>query len=87
MADWTEIKIKINADDIDKASDIASMAVPYGIYIEDYRTLEEEALEISMRQCLSFVNGLRRRGLNIQSSIMPAEMRIGRTTGKSISSR
>ncbi|MCH5170782.1 MAG: 50S ribosomal protein L11 methyltransferase [Oscillospiraceae bacterium] len=47
MAEWTEIKIKINADDIDKASDIASMAVPYGIYIEDYRTLEEETLEIA----------------------------------------
>lgn len=47
MADWTEIKIKINADDIDRASDIASMAVPYGIYIEDYRTLEEETLEIA----------------------------------------
>lgn len=47
MADWTEIKIRINADDIDKASDIASMAVPYGIYIEDYRTLEEETLEIA----------------------------------------
>lgn len=47
MTEWTEIKIKINADDIDKASDIASMAVPYGIYIEDYRTLEEETLEIA----------------------------------------
>ena len=47
MAEWTEIKIKIKADDIDKASDIASMAVPYGIYIEDYRTLEEETLEIA----------------------------------------
>ena len=47
MAEWTEIKIKVNADDIDRASDIAGMAVPYGIYIEDYRTLEEETLEIA----------------------------------------
>ena len=47
MADWTEIKITVNAEDVDKAGDIASMVVPYGIYIEDYRTLEEEAWEIA----------------------------------------
>ncbi|MDO5448590.1 MAG: 50S ribosomal protein L11 methyltransferase [Clostridia bacterium] len=46
-ADWTEIKIKINADDIDRVADIANMTVPYGIYIEDYRTLEEESWEIA----------------------------------------
>lgn len=45
--DWTEIKITVNANDVDKAGDIASMAVPYGIYIEDYRTLEQEAREIA----------------------------------------
>ncbi len=45
--DWTEIKITVNADDVDRAGDIAYMAVPYGIYIEDYRTLEEEAWEIA----------------------------------------
>lgn len=45
--DWTEIKITVNADDVDRAGDIAHMAVPYGIYIEDYRTLEEEAWEIA----------------------------------------
>ncbi len=47
MADWTEIKITVNADDVDRAGDIASMVVPYGIYIEDYRTLEQEAWEIA----------------------------------------
>ena len=47
MADWTEIKITVSADDVDRAGDIAQMAVPYGIYIEDYRTLEEEAWEIA----------------------------------------
>ncbi|MBQ0135839.1 MAG: 50S ribosomal protein L11 methyltransferase [Oscillospiraceae bacterium] len=46
-ADWTEIVIEINADDLDRASDIANMAVPYGIYIEDYRTLMEEAWDIA----------------------------------------
>ncbi len=47
MADWTEIKIIVPADEIDRAGDIASMAVPYGIYIEDYRNLEAEAMEIA----------------------------------------
>ena len=45
--DWTEIKITVNADDVDRAGDIAHMVVPYGIYIEDYRTLEEEAWQIA----------------------------------------
>lgn len=45
--DWTEIKITVNADDVDRAGDIAQMVVPYGIYIEDYRTLEQEAWEIA----------------------------------------
>lgn len=47
MSDWTEVKISVNADDIEKAGDIASMVVPYGIYIEDYRDLEAEAWEIA----------------------------------------
>lgn len=45
--DWTEIKITVSADDVDRAGDIAQMVVPYGIYIEDYRTLEQEAWEIA----------------------------------------
>lgn len=45
--DWTEVKIEVNADDIDRAAAIANMAVPYGIYIEDYRNLEEETWEIA----------------------------------------
>lgn len=45
--DWTEIKITVSAGDVDRAGDIASMVVPYGIYIEDYRTLEQEAWEIA----------------------------------------
>ena len=47
MAEWTEIKIAINAKDTDKASDIANMVVPYGIYIEDYSALEEQVQEIA----------------------------------------
>ncbi len=44
---WTEVKIEINAKDVDIAGDIAQMLVPYGIYIEDYSNLEAEALEIA----------------------------------------
>ena len=47
MSEWTEVKICVNADDVDKAGDIATMVVPYGIYIEDYRDLEEQAWEIA----------------------------------------
>lgn len=44
---WTEIRIEVPAADVDRAGNIANMTVPYGIYIEDYSHLEEEALEIA----------------------------------------
>lgn len=47
MSEWTEVRINISTKDVDKASDIATMVVPYGIYIEDYSNLEEEAWEIA----------------------------------------
>ncbi len=47
MSDWTEVKISVDAENVDKAGDIASMVVPYGIYIEDYRDLETQAWEIA----------------------------------------
>lgn len=47
MDAWTEVKIAVNADDVDVAADIAMMVVPYGIYIEDYRDLEQQAWEIA----------------------------------------
>lgn len=47
MNNWTEIKIAVKAADIDKASDIANVVVPYGIYIEDYRSLEQEVEDIA----------------------------------------
>ena len=47
MSDWIEVKIGVDADDVERAGDIASMVVPYGIYIEDYRDLEKEAWEIA----------------------------------------
>ncbi|NCC86806.1 MAG: 50S ribosomal protein L11 methyltransferase [Clostridia bacterium] len=45
--DWTEIVITVPSQDIEKAGNIAHMTVPYGIYIEDYRTLEQETMEIA----------------------------------------
>lgn len=47
MENWTEIKINVPVDRVDEAGAIASMTVPYGIYIEDYSNLEEEAMEIA----------------------------------------
>lgn len=44
---WTEIQIKIPAAQADRAGDIANMVVPYGIYMEDYSHLEEEAMEVA----------------------------------------
>ncbi len=45
--DWTEIKISVKTEDLERASAIANMAVPYGIYVEDYSDLEEQAWEIA----------------------------------------
>lgn len=44
---WSEIAITVETKDIDIAGNIANMVVPYGIYIEDYSTLEEEVMEIA----------------------------------------
>ena len=45
--DWAEITIKIPTEYTEEASAIANMAVPYGIYIEDYSDLEQGAEEIA----------------------------------------
>ena len=45
--DWTEVCIRVSTADTDAASAIANMAVPYGIYIEDYSDLEQGAWEIA----------------------------------------
>lgn len=45
--DWTEIIAEVDAKDTGRAENIAVMTVPYGIYIEDYSSLEEEVLEIA----------------------------------------
>ena len=45
--DWTEVKITVDAQQVDAAGDIAQMTVPYGIYIEDYSHLQEEVEQIA----------------------------------------
>lgn len=45
--EYTEVKIFVPTEHTEKASGIAVMTVPYGIYIEDYSNLETEAWEIA----------------------------------------
>ena len=45
--DWTEIIISVDGKNSETAEAIAHMAVPYGIYIEDYSNLNEEVMEIA----------------------------------------
>lgn len=47
LESWAEIAITVKTKDIETAGNIANMVVPYGIYIEDYSALEEDAAEIS----------------------------------------
>lgn len=47
MAEWTEIKITVPSEYTEVTGDIANMCVPYGIYTEDYRDLEQAASEIA----------------------------------------
>ena len=47
MRNWTEIKIAVGAADVDRAGDIAGAAAPGGIYIEDYRDLEQTVEDIA----------------------------------------
>ena len=44
---YTEVKVIVNTEDTERASAIAVMTVPYGIYIEDYSDLEQGAWEIA----------------------------------------
>ncbi len=45
--DWTEVCLRVPTAHTDEAAAIANMAVPYGIYIEDYSDLEQGAREIA----------------------------------------
>lgn len=43
---WTELTVKVNHKDTDRASDIVSFAAEGGIYVEDYSQLEEDVFEV-----------------------------------------
>ena len=45
--DWNEIAIEVPVGEVETASAIANMTVPYGIYIEDYSNLESDAQTIA----------------------------------------
>ena len=47
IMDYLEIIIKVPVAQLETASAIANLSVPYGIYIEDYSDLEKSALEIA----------------------------------------
>ena len=72
--DWTEITIKVKSEDIEKASSISHMVVPYGIYIEDYLNLEEEIQQIAHTNLIDeeLLNKDRNHGL-IHVYISPEE--------------
>lgn len=44
---WNEITVTVPVERVDTAAAIANMAVPYGIYIEDYSNLEADAEQIA----------------------------------------
>lgn len=44
---WTEITVNVPQEFTDTAAAIANMTVPYGIYIEDYSDLEQNAWDIA----------------------------------------
>ena len=45
--DWTDVQISIATKDLETASAIAQMVVPYGIYIEDYSDMLELVPQIA----------------------------------------
>lgn len=45
--DCQEITLTLPSEMLERACDIAQMAAPYGMYIEDYRNLEQEVSEIA----------------------------------------
>ena len=44
---WTDLKITVSPKDAETAEAIAQMAVPYGIYIEDYSDMLELVPQIA----------------------------------------
>ena len=47
MENWVEIRVTVRIADLDRTAEIMGETVPYGVYIEDYSNLEEEARTIA----------------------------------------
>ena len=43
---WTELTVRVDDKDTDRASDIVSFAAEGGIYVEDYSSLEDDIFEV-----------------------------------------
>ena len=43
---WTELTVRVDNKDTDRASDIVSFAAEGGIYVEDYSSLEDDIFEV-----------------------------------------
>ncbi len=46
-SEWTEIRLRVSKNDAERAESICQMATNSGLYIEDYSTLLEDAMEIA----------------------------------------
>ncbi len=46
-SEWTEIRVRVMKDDAERAESICQMASNSGLYIEDYSTLLQDAMEIA----------------------------------------
>ena len=71
MNDWTELSIRVSANDIDLAGEIAHMVVPYGIYIEDYRDMEQEVRSITHMQLIDEALLRRNKDIGIVHIYLP----------------
>ncbi|MCO7138256.1 50S ribosomal protein L11 methyltransferase, partial [[Clostridium] leptum] len=47
LMDWTELTIQIPIANLETATAIAQMTVPYGVYIEDYSDMEQQVHEMA----------------------------------------
>jgi len=63
MPDYTELCVRIHANDTDPAQAIALMAAPYGIYVEDYGELESDVRQIAHSDLID--EGLRAKARDV----------------------
>lgn len=77
--DYNEIIFSVNCDDLDRAVDIISVANTGGIYVEDYRNLEEEVeliahIDLIDQELLKQDRSIGKVHLYVDVTINPAEV-------------